>query len=125
MPKVLANVFAIAGKVVKRTYAIHGGLIPPYTMTLHRERYIMPGWYKMKQNEETPNIKDIAYYPYKAKKPNNLNIESNKVYKVKSSRGNSFYEVQLNVAGIVECSCPGYVFRRKCRHLAEFAQTSI
>ena len=72
MPEVLTNVFAIANKVVKRTYAIYGGLIPPYTMTLHGERYIMPGWYKMKQNEETPDIKDIAYYPYKAKKPNRI-----------------------------------------------------
>ena len=125
MPKVLTNVFAIAGKVVKRTYAIHGGLIPPYTMTLHRERYIMPGWYKMKQNEETPNIKDIAYYPYKANIPNEPNIESNKVYKVKSSKGNVYYEVKMNNAGLMECTCPGYGFRRKCRHVTELMQTSI
>lgn len=117
MPKVLANVFAIAGKVVKRTYAIHGGLIPPYTMTLHGERYIMPGWYKMKQNEETPNIKDIAYYPYKAKKPNNLNIESNKVYKVKSSKGDAYYDVKMNSTGSLQCTCMGYGYRRRCRHV--------
>ena len=128
MSQVLVNEFVVAGKMVKRTYAIYGGLVPPFTMELKGERYIMPGWYKMKQNEATPDIKDIAYYPYKPKKaniPNLPNIESNKVYKVKSSKGNSYYEVQLNVAGIVECSCPGYVFRRKCRHITEFVQTSI
>ena len=125
MAKVLTNVFAVGGKEVKRTYAIYGGLIPPFTMELHGERYIMPGWYKLKPEEAMPNIKDIAFYPYKPKKPNLPNIDSNKVYKVKSSKGNSFYEVKMNVSGSLECTCPGYGFRRKCRHIAETLQTSI
>jgi len=125
MAKVLVNISAVAGKEVERTYAIYGGLIPPFTMELHGERYIMPGWNKMKQNEETPNIEDIAFYPYKPKKPNLPNIDSNKVYKVKSSKGNSFYEVKMNASGSMECTCPGYGFRRKCRHIAETLQTSI
>ena len=128
MAKVLVNEFAVAGKVVKRTYAIHGGLVPPFTMELKGERYIMPGWYKMKQNEAIPDIKDIAYYPYKPKKaniPNLPNIDSNKVYKVKSSKGNSFYEVKMNASGSLDCTCPGYGFRRKCRHVTELMQTSI
>jgi len=125
MAKVLVNISAVAGKEVERTYAIYGGLIPPFTMELHGERYIMPGWYKMKQNEETPNIEDIAFYPYKPKKPNLPNIDSNKVYKVKSSKGNSFYEVKMNASGSMECSCPGYGFRRKCRHVTEILSTSI
>ena len=85
----------------------------------------MPGWYKLKPEEATPDIKDIAYYPYKAKKPELPNIKSNKVYKVKSSKGNSFYEVQMNMSGSLECSCPGYGFRRKCRHITETLATSI
>jgi len=117
MAKVLVSEFAVAGKVVKRTYAVKGGLIPPFTMEHLGERYIMPGWYKMKQNEETPNIEDIAFYPYKAKLPNIPNIDSNKVYKVKSSKGNAYYEVKMNASGSLECSCPGYGFRRKCRHV--------
>jgi len=125
MAKVLTNVFAVGGKEVKRTYAIYGGLIPPFTMELHGERYIMPGWYKLKPEEAMPNIKDIAFYPYKPKRPNLPNIDSNKVYKVKSSKGNSFYEVKMNASGSMECSCPGYGFRRKCRHIAETLQTSI
>ena len=125
MSKVLVSEFAVAGKMVKRTYAIYGGLIPPFTMEVHGDRYIMPGWYKLKANEATPDIKDIAYYPYKPKKPNLPNIDSNKVYKVKSSKGNSSYEVKMNSSGSMECTCPGYGFRRKCRHVTEIVQTSI
>ena len=126
MSKVLVNEHYTHGmKKPKRTYAIHGGLIPPFTTTINGERYIMPGWYKLKPEEATPDIKDIAYYPYKAKKPELPNIKSNKVYKVKSSRGNSSYEVKMNMSGSLECSCPGYGFRRKCRHVTEILATSI
>jgi len=126
MSKVLVSEFYQHGwEKPKRKYAIYGGLIPPFTMTCNGERYIMPGWYKLKQNEETPDIKDIAYYPYKPKRPNLPNIDSNKVYKVMSSKGNSSYEVQMNNSGSLECSCPGYGFRRKCRHVTEIMQTSI
>ena len=126
MSKVLVNEFYTHGmKEPKRQYAIRGGLIPPFTTTINGERYIMPGWYKLKPEEATPNIKDIAYYPYKPKKPNLPNIKSNKVYKVKSSKGNSSYEVKMNNSGSLECSCPGYGFRRKCRHVTEILTTSI
>jgi len=117
MAKVLTNVFAVGGKVVKRTYAIYGGLIPPFTMELHGERYIMPGWYKLKQDEETPNIEDIAYYPYKPKIANIPNEHKNKVYKVLSSKGDKEYEVSVNSSGDFNCTCPGYGFRRRCRHI--------
>jgi len=120
MAKVLVNEFFQHGwKKPKRSYAIYGGLIPPFTTTINGERYIMPGWYKLKPDEETPNIKDIAYYPYKPKKEPLPNIDSNKVYKVVSSRGNKEYLVQMNVSGSMECTCPGYGFRRKCRHIEE------
>tara|TARA_R110002096_G_scaffold343035_1_gene536061 strand:- start:18 stop:395 length:378 start_codon:yes stop_codon:yes gene_type:complete len=125
MPEVLVNISGVAGKEVSRSYAIYGGLIPPYTMKLNGHQYIMPGWYKLSKNEAMPNIEDIAYYPYKPKRPNLPNIDSNKVYKVKSSKGNSYYEVKMNVSGSMECSCPGYGFRRKCRHIAETLTTSI
>jgi hypothetical protein len=101
----------------KRQYAVKGGLIPPFTMEHLGERYIMPGWYKLKPDEETPDIKDIAYYPYKAKKPNIPNEHKNKVYKVTSSKGDKEYEVSIDSSGSFSCTCPGYGFRRKCRHI--------
>ena len=118
MAKVLINEFAVAGKKVKRTYAIYGGLVPPYTMSIGSDKYIMPGWYKLDKDEDLPDIEDIGYYPYKPKKDNNLaNIDSNKVYKVMSSKGDKEYQVQLNTSGSLECECPGYGFRRRCRHI--------
>jgi len=118
MAKVLVSEFYQHGwKKPKRKYAVKGGLIPPFTMELNGERYIMPGWYKLKQDEETPNIKDIAYYPYKPKKANIPNIDSNKVYKVKSSKGDKEYEVKMDSSGSLSCTCPGYGFRRRCRHI--------
>ena len=117
MAKVLVSEFAVAGKVVKRTYAVKGGLIPPFTMELNGERYIMPGWYKLPEDEPTPNIEDIAFYPYKAKKPNIPDNMKNKVYKVTSSKGDKEYEVSVSSSGEFSCACPGYGFRRKCRHI--------
>ena len=102
-----------------RKYAVYGGTIPPATMELNGNRYIMPGWYKLPEDEPTPELKDIAFYPYKPKIADIPNIDSNKVYKVKSSKGDKEYEVKQNKAGNMECSCPGYGFRRKCRHIAE------
>ena len=123
MSKVLVNEYYIHGmKKPKRSYAIHGGLIPPFTMTCNGERYIMPGWYKLKQDEETPNIEDIAFYPYKPKKEPLPNIDKNRIYKVKSSKGNKEYLVQMNNSGSMECTCPGYQFRRSCRHIRTVLQ---
>ena len=118
MAKVLVNEFYESGwKKPKRKYAIHGGLIPPFTLEIRGDRYVMPGWYKLSKDEDMPNIKDIAYYPFKAKRPNLPNIDSNKVYKVISSKGNSSYDVKMNASGSMECTCPGYGFRRRCRHI--------
>jgi hypothetical protein len=118
MAKVLVSEFYVHGMdKPKRQYAVKGGLIPPFTMEHLGERYIMPGWYKLKPDEETPDIKDIAYYPYKAKKPNIPNEHKNKVYKVTSSKGDKEYEVSIDSSGSFSCTCPGYGFRRKCRHI--------
>ena len=38
-------------------------------------------------------------------------------WSVKGSKGN-IYTVKLS-QGVYSCSCPGYGFRRKCRHIAE------
>ena len=117
MAKVLINEFAVAGKKVKRTYAIYGGLIPPYTMSIGSDKYIMPGWYKLDKDEDMPNIEDIAFYPYKPSKRPLPEGSIGKVYKVLSSKGDKDYQVNYNVTGSLECSCPGYGFRRRCRHI--------
>ena len=146
MSRVLVNGYWDHGKKKEiRSYAIYGGLIPPYTMKLNGERYIMPGWYKLSKNEDTPNIEDIRYIPYKPNKDNIPNIDSNiddiafypykpsirplpeesigKVYKVLSSKGDKEYEVNTNASGSLECSCVGYGYRRKCRHIDQITNS--
>jgi len=125
MAKVLINEFAVAGKKVKRTYAIYGGLVPPYTMNIGSDKYIMPGWYKLNKDEDLPNIEDIAFYPYKPSKRPLPAGSIGKVYKVLSSKGDKEYEVNYNATGELECSCPGYGFRRKCRHIDQVTNESL
>ena len=43
-------------------------------------------------------------------------------WSVKGSKGN-IYTVKLS-QGVYSCSCPGYGFRRKCRHIAEIKNES-
>ena len=123
MSKVLVSEFYMHGiDKQKRRYAIKGGLIPPFTLELNGNRYIMPGWYKLSEDEDMPNKADIAYYPYKPKREPLPNIDKNKVYKVKSSKGDKDYLVQMNNSGSMECTCPGYQFRRSCRHIKSVLQ---
>lgn len=43
-----------------------------------------------------------------------------KVINVPSSKGDTLYQVQLDINGnAVECECKGYTYRQKCRHLKE------
>ena len=123
MSKVLVSEFYQHGMdKPKRRYVIKGGTIPPFTMELNGNRYIMPGWYKLSEDEDMPNKEDIAYYPYKPKREPLPNIDKNKVYKVKSSKGDKEYLVQMNNTGSMECTCPGYQFRRSCRHIKTVLQ---
>ena len=83
----------------------------------------MPGWYKLNKDEDMPNIEDIAFYPYKPSirpLPEEL---VGKVYKVLSSKGDKEYQVNTNATGELECSCPGYGFRRRCRHIDEITSS--
>ena len=117
MAEVLVNEYAIANKIVKRSYAVYGGLVPPFTMNIGSDKYIMPGWYKLNKDEDIPNIEDIAFYPYKPSKRPLPEESVGKVYKVLSSKGDKEYQVNYNATGELECSCPGYGFRRRCRHI--------
>ena len=125
MARVLVNGYWDHGKKKEiRSYAIYGGLIPPFTMTIGSEKYIMPGWYKLDHTETLPDIKDIGYHPYKPKEDNKPNIQENKEYKVTSSKGDKVYIVNANISGSLQCTCMGYGFRRKCRHIDQI-QSSL
>ena len=106
-----------------RRYSIHGGTIPPTIFDWNGERYIMPGWYKLEKHEYNITREEIAYYPYRPKKDNKPNIPKDKVYKVLSSKGDKEYIVKADVSGSLECTCPGYGFRRECRHIKEITSS--
>ena len=108
-----------------RKYAVYGGIYPPALTTFGSEKYIMPGWYKLPEDEHDIKLEDIAFYPYKADKPNIPDSNKNKVYKVKSSRGDKVYEVTIDSSGEFSCTCPGYGFRRRCRHIDEVKKSLI
>ena len=108
-----------------RKYAVYGGIYPPALTTFGSEKYIMPGWYKLPEDEHDIKLEDIAFYPYKPKQDNKPNIDSNKEYKVKSSKGDKVYTVKPNTSGSLECECPGYGFRRRCRHIDEVQKSLI
>ena len=126
MAKVLINEYWDHGKKKPiRSYVVVGGLIPPFTMSIGSKKYIMPGWYELDNNTETlPNIEDIGYIPYKPNKDNIPNIDSVKEYKVKSSKGDKVYIVNANSSGSLQCTCMGYGFRRRCRHIDQI-QSSL
>ena len=108
-----------------RKYAVYGGIYPPALTTFGSAKYIMPGWYKLPEDEHDIKLEDIAFYPYKPEQDNKPNIAKNTIYKVKSSKGDKEYQVQLNASGSLECECPGYGFRRRCRHITEVQKSLI
>ena len=108
-----------------RTYSLHDTIYPPGLMELNGDKYIMPGWYKLEKHEHDIKLEDIKHVmPKFLKKDNIPNIESDSIYKVRSSKGDKVYEVKMNNSGSLECSCVGYGFRRKCRHITE-VQSSL
>ena len=127
MAKVLINEYWDHGKKKPiRSYTVVGGLIPPFTMSIGSKKYIMPGWYELDNNTETlPNIEDIGFIPYRPKKDNKPNIDSDIEYKVMSSKGDKEYLVNTDSSGSLQCTCPGYGFRRSCRHITEVQKTHL
>ena len=68
---------------------------------------------------EVPSGTTLAeLYKYMVYKPREAAVTpGEKSWSVKGSKGN-IYTVKLS-QGMYSCSCPGFGFRRKCRHIAE------
>ena len=61
---------------------------------------------------EGTTLKDIQWIPTHEKKA--IHIPKKKIMKVKGSKGNEY--VLTYKDGKVTCTCPGFKFRRKCKH---------
>ena len=127
MQKVMISEYWDHGKKKAiRRYSIHGGTIPPTIFDWMGERYIMPGWYKLEKHEHNIKLEDIKHVmPKIPNRDNNLNIDKAKEYKVMSSKGDKEYIVKANASGSLECECPGYGFRRSCRHIKQVTESLI
>ena len=109
-----------------RRYSIHGGTIPPTIFDWMGERYIMPGWYKLEKHEHDIKLEDIKHVmPNIPNRDNNPNIARDKEYKVMSSKGDKEYVVKSDSTGSLSCECPGYGFRRRCRHIDQVTKSLI
>ena len=108
-----------------RTYSLHDTIYPPGLMELNGDKYIMPGWYKLDKHEHDIKLEDIKHVmPDIPNRDNNPNIDRDKEYKVMSSKGDKEYVVKSDSTGSLSCECPGYGFRRSCRHIKEI-QSSL
>lgn len=86
-----------------KTYVVSGGIwleVPSGTTLAEASRYmVFKGW-------ETP--------------PHTLPTS----WDVEGSRGKS-YTVKLLNEGFYTCTCPGYTFRRRCKHIEHIKSTSL
>jgi hypothetical protein len=95
--------------------------VPPAIFTSHRGiRYGIAGsiWVEVPEGTTLDDLS--AYMVYKPRKASVIPGENS--WRVKGSKGN-IYTVKLS-QGIYSCSCPGYGFRRKCRHIEEIKDES-
>lgn len=47
-----------------------------------------------------------------------------KIFKVRSSKGDSFYTIVVN-GNYISCNCTGFAYRKKCRHTQEIKEKLI
>ena len=90
--------------------------VPPALFTSHTGiRYGIAGSVWIEVPEGTTFDELSQYMVYKPREV--VPVAGENSWSVKGSKGN-IYTVKLS-QGVYSCSCPGYGFRRKCRHITE------
>lgn len=89
--------------------------INPTVLTVSSGTYAVAGgmWVPVPTGTTIKDIKWIPDRPMVIPKPKKNGI---KTFKMPSSNGKGFYEVKYE-RGQWSCECPGYGFRRKCKHI--------
>ena len=90
--------------------------MPPALFTSHTGiRYGIAGsiWVEVPENTTLDELSEYMVYKPRQTEP----IVGEKTWSVKGSKGNT-YTIKLS-GGTYSCSCPGYGFRRNCRHIKE------
>lgn len=98
--------------------------IPPVLATFGNKTFVMPGWIRVPNNT---TLEDV-HSRWKKRVPKNTEPEINKNIQisesVKSSKGDKEYLVTFR-NGMWDCTCPGFSFRRKCRHTKELKEKHL
>ena len=83
---------------------------------LPNKRYAMPWWALIDDSVSLSDLKILeTEVPYEIK-----NEESKEINEyVTSSKGDKEYTVTKSIGGLWSCTCEGYGFRRRCRHIDE------
>jgi len=86
---------------------------PPVLSTLGNKRYAISGnvWIEVPMDTA---FEDLPRY-MTWERPSKPVSAPSRSWEVEGSKGNK-YAVRLS-QGVWSCSCPGYSFRRKCRHI--------
>jgi len=93
--------------------------LPPGLTTIGGKTYVVPGWHVVPEGTTLEEVNE------RWSKDMPKNIEETPEYKiyemVDSSKGDKQYDVTFD--GLWwSCTCPGFGFRRDCRHLKEVKQ---
>jgi len=98
--------FKVGDEPVKVTW-------PPCLSTFGDKRYAISGnvWIEVPSDTAFDDLHRIMSW----EAPEAVVPEPDQSWEVQGSKGNK-YAVRLS-KGVWSCSCPGYSFRRKCRHI--------
>ena len=86
------------------------GIYPPAVAKIGNAYYIVPMWKRIPDSVNELRIK--------WDRPNRLTPEQLKTVtrEVASSKGVGTYKVLVRSDGMKSCSCPGFMYRRHCKH---------
>lgn len=92
--------------------------LPPALTVIDGQKYVCPGWHKVPMNT---TLEDVHKKWKKVRPKGSVSETLNRGvvinYMVDSSKGDKQYKVTYD--GTWSCECPGYGFRRSCRHIKE------
>jgi hypothetical protein len=95
-------------------YKIKGGIMPPVIANILGKHYIVPGWIEV---ASTTTLNDIDW-----EKDNSYTVTREVIATFPSSSSpDIIYKVEQTSKGDLYCDCPGFVFKKKCKHTKQLA----
>lgn len=97
--------------------------LPPTLITFPSGTYAISGsqWIPVPASTTFKEVQE-AWVPMKSFAPD-IVTRSTKNFKVLSTNGKSYYEVIFK-DGMWSCTCTGFGFRRKCKHIEQIKTTN-